>query len=135
MYKTKAQRNARERELAAERAEWDRQFAVVAPKHVLSKMNLMSNLRDALSIAGTRYLWGGMRYFDANGKPCEPHLTAMPDDLGANVERQEAAQLTAEELRRKYSDLWHVRGGAKQIAAAEGIGLSTVYAHKKRLQK
>ena len=128
-------RKARELELAAERAEWGRQFEVAAPAHVLSKMNTSSNLTDALSSAGTVYAWGGTRYFDANGKPCKPHLTAMPEDLGANVERREAALLTAQELRRKYADLWHVRGGAKRIAAAEGIALSTVYAHKKRLQK
>ena len=127
-------RKARERKLAAERAAWDRQFSVETPEHALSKMNSLSNLRDALSIAGTAYVWGGMRYFDVNGKPCKPHLTAMPEDLGANVERRDAALLTAQELRRKYADLWHVRGGAKQIAAAEGIALSTVYAHMKRLR-
>ena len=135
MYKTKAQRKARERELAAERAAWDRQFSVEIPEYVLGKLGSPSELRDALSSAGTVYVWGGMRYFDTNRKPCKPHLTAMPEDLGANVERREAALLTAQELRRKFADLWHVRGGAKRIAAAEGIALSTVYAHKKRLQK
>ncbi len=132
MWKTKVQRKARERELAAERVAWDRQFSVEMPEHVLGKMGSPSKLRDALSVAGTAYAWNGVRFEKVTG---EPYLTAMPDDLGANVERQEAAQLAAEELRRKYADLWHIRGGAKQIAATEGIGLSTVYAHKKRLQK
>ena len=126
-----SKRKARERELAAERAEWDRQFSVEMPEHVLGKMGSPSALRDALSDAGTAYAWNGFRYDDESG---EPYRNPAPDDLGANVERQEAAQLTAEELRRKYADLWHVRGGAKQIAAAEGIGLSTVYAHMKRLR-
>ena len=131
MYKTKAERKARERELAAERAAWDRQFSVEMPEHVPRKMGSQSALRDALAGAGTAYAWNGVRYDDESG---EPYQNPAPDDLGANVERQEAAQLTAEELRRKYADLWQVRGGAKQIAAAEEIGLSTVYAHMKRLR-
>jgi DNA-binding CsgD family transcriptional regulator len=131
VYKTKAERKAREREIAAERAAWDRQFSVEMPEHVLGKMGSPSELRDALSDAGTAYAWNGVRFEKPTG---EPFRNAMPDDLGANVERQEEAQLTAEELRRRYANLWHVRGGAKQIAAAEGIGLSTVYAHMKRLR-
>lgn len=131
MYKTKAERKARERELTAERADWDRQFNVETPEYVLGKMGSPSELRDALSDAGTSYAWNGVRYDDESG---EPYQNPAPDDLGANVERKEAAQLTAEELRRKYADLWHIRGGAKQIAAAEGIGLSTVHAHMKRLR-
>lgn len=124
-------RKARERELAAARAAWDRQFSVQMPKHLLGNIGSQSALRDALAAAGTAYAWNGVRYDDESG---EPYQNPAPDDLGANVERKEAAQLTAEELRRKYADLWHIRGGAKQIAAAEGIGLSTVYAHKKRLR-
>lgn len=124
-------RKARELELAAKRAEWDRQFSVEMPEHVLGKMGSPSELRDALSDAGTAYAWNGVRFDKATG---EPFRNAMPSDLGANVERKEAAQLTARELRRKYSALWYVRGGAKQIAAAEGISLSTVYAHMKRLR-
>lgn len=124
-------RKARERELAAARAAWDRQFSVQMPKHLLGKVGSQSALRDALAAAGTAYAWNGVRY---DGESGEPYQNPVPDYLGANVERKEAAQLTAEELRRKYADLWHIRGGAKQIAAAEGIGLSTVYAHKKRLR-
>lgn len=124
-------RKAKERKLAAERAAWDRLFSVETPEHALGKIGSPSALRDALSDAGTAYAWNGVRYDDESG---EAYQNSAPDDLGANVERQEAAQLTAEELRRKYADLWHVRGGAKQIAAAEGIGLSTVYAHMKRLR-
>ncbi len=124
-------RKARERELAAARAAWDRQFSVQMPTHLLCKVGSQSALRDALAAAGTAYAWNGVRYDDESG---EPYQNPAPNDLGANVERKEAAQLTAEELRRKYADLWHIRGGAKRIAAAEGIGLSTVYAHKKRLR-
>lgn len=124
-------RKARERKLAAERAAWDRQFSVEMPEHVLGKIGSQSALREALSNAGTAYAWNGVRYDDESG---EAYQNSAPDELGANVERKEAAQLTAEELRRKYADLWHIRGGAKQIAAAEEIGLSTVYAHMKRLR-
>jgi DNA-binding CsgD family transcriptional regulator len=131
MRRTKAQRKARELEIAAERAEWDRQFSVGMPEHVLGKIDSPSELSDALSDAGTAYAWNGVRYDDESG---EPYQNPAPDDLGANVERQEEAQLTAEELRRKYADLWYIRGGAKQIAAAERISLSTVYAHMKRLR-
>lgn len=131
MYKTKAERKARERELTAERADWDRQFNVETPEYVLGKMGSPSELRDALSDAGTSYAWNGVRFVKATG---EPYRNAMPDDLGANVERHEQALLTAEDLRRKYADVWHIRGSAKQIAAAEGIGLSTVHAHMKRLR-
>lgn len=99
---------------------------------MLDKIGAQSELRDSLSNADTSYAWNGFRYDDESG---EPYQNPAPDDLGANVERREAALLTAQELRCKYAELWHVRGGAKGIAAAEGIALSTVYAHKKRLQK
>jgi hypothetical protein len=125
-------RKARERELAAERAEQDRQFSVEVPEYALGKIGSPSELRDALSIKGSAYGWNGVRFYDETD---EPHRNAMPDDLGANVERQEQARKEAEELRRKHPECWNIRGGAKKIAAAEGIGLSTVYAHKKRLRR
>ena len=131
MRKTKAERKARERELAAERAAWAVQFDVATPKYVLEKLGGPSKLREAISLKGTIYNWNGLKVAEETG---EPYLNPAPADLGANVERKENAMLKAQELRRKHWKLWSVRGGAKQIAAAEGIKLSTVYAHMVRLR-
>ena len=126
-----AKRKAREKALATARDEWDRQFEISPPGHLGKNTGTNSRLGDALYYAGTAYAWVGTRYDDDTG---QPYRSPIPDDLGANVERKEASEFKAQELRREYIDLWNVRGGAKGIAAAEGIGLSTVYAHMARLR-
>jgi hypothetical protein len=136
MAKTKAERKARERELAAERAARADEFNVPIPSHMRERLGLRSKINEALSVTGTIYNWGGVCLPKNNSGPVEPepYLTPMDSELGANVTRKENALLVAQELRRKYIKLWNIRGGAKRIASEEGIGLSTVYAHMARLR-
>ncbi len=137
--KTKAERKARERELAAERAAWAVQFDVPMPSHSREKLGLGSKIGEALSLKGTALNWGGVHFDEGKckGEPTEkpPFQTPPAADLGANVERAEQAMQNALELRKNHPALWNIRGGAKRIAAEEGIGISTVYAHMARLRK
>jgi hypothetical protein len=136
MAKTKAERKARARELAAERAARADEFNVPIPSHMRERLGLGSKIGEALSVTGTIYNWGGVCLPENNSGAVElePYLKPMDSELGANVTRHENALLKAQELRRKYIKLWNIRGGAKRIAAEEGIGLSTVYAHMARLR-
>ncbi len=124
-------RKARERELAAERAAWAEQFDVATPKYVLEKLGGPSKLGEAISLMGTIHNWNGVKPAEETD---EPSLTPPSAELVANVVRWEEAIIRAQDLRRKYWKLWNIRGGAKRIAAAEDIGLSTVYAHMARLR-
>jgi hypothetical protein len=135
--KTKAERKDREKELAAERADWDKQFNVPMPSHVHDLLGLGSKIGGALSLKGTALNWSGVRFDQSKDDPIErpPSLELPPKGLGANATREEEASLQAEDLRRRYSKLWKVRGGAKRIAAEEGIGVSTVYAYMARLRR
>jgi hypothetical protein len=135
--KTKAERKNREKELAAERADWDKQFDVPIPSHVRDGLGIGSKIGNALSLKSTALNWGGVRFDQTKDDPIErpPSLELPPEGLGANATRAEEALLQADDLRRKYRELWKLRGGAKRIAAEEGIGLSTVYAHMARLRR
>lgn len=132
MAKTKAVRKARQRELAAERAALAEQFNVKTPNHMRNRLGLGSKIGDALSVTGTLYNWDGLNFTEETG---EAYLTPPSAEVTANVVRKEEATSRAQDLRRKYMKLWNIRGGAKRIAAEEGIGLSTVYAHMARLRR
>ena len=98
-----------------------------APAHIRNRLGQTSELSKNLHTKGQHN--AGWAKFDERGQNIKKHED--PERQGANLERKENRKSDAQELQRKYVELWGKRGVAKRIAHAEGLKVGTVRRYMK----
>ncbi len=135
-------RKARERAHAEEKQRLDELFAN-APK-ISSKLMKNSNtvaadisagIEEAKSIYPELKLRGGLLIGDELGRVIVNTEAMKKGATKPNNDRQDVSRDQAEDLRRRYPDIWGKRGAAGKIAAKEGLRLRTVQKYIKKFPK
>jgi hypothetical protein len=136
------ERKARERALAKEEQRLDELFAN-APKISSELMKNSNNvtadicagIEEAQSTYSELKLRRGLLLGDELGRVIVNTNAMKRGAIKSNNDRQDVSRDQAEDLRRRYSDIWGKRGAAGKIAAEHGLSPRTVQKYFKKFPK
>lgn len=116
-------RKRKEREAKAKQREAESgKILANPPAHIVPRLHKPSQITENMSIKGTPLNRVGAK-FDEEGNLIKHE---SPEGLGANLERHEDRETTAQDLRERYANIWGNRGAARTIANGEGLKIRAI---------